>query len=282
MNTNHINKANSLLSLSKLLSLAVIVFSIGFSSCVSKKKMVYLQSQDQEQQDTVFKYDRPDYKLQANDILAINIVSLEEKANEIFNAASKASASGSANVGLQNGGDIYYMTGYTIDDSGFVELPIVGEVYVKGKTLEEAKAAIDAKVKKYFSLYYLNVKLGGLRYTALGEFNAPGKYTIMQNQATILDAIANAGDLNMVASRKDVKIIRQYPDGTRIHTVNLLDRNLINTPYYFIQPNDVIYVEPLKAKSWGVGVTGAQSLTLTLSIVSTTLILITTILALTR
>ncbi|UTW67133.1 polysaccharide biosynthesis/export family protein [bacterium SCSIO 12643] len=242
-----------------------------FASCVPKKKMVYLQSENNEG-DSVFLYERVDYKLQVNDIVDVKIVSLDEKVNKLFNSNNVSVASSAAQTA--NLGDLYYITGYSIDDSGYVSLPIIGKVNILDKTLEEAKREVDLHVRKYFSKYYLVLKLGGIRFSALGEFKRPGKYTILQNQATIFEAIALAGDLDMVASRSDVKIIRQYPEGTKIHKINLLDRNLIHTPYYFIQPNDVIYVEPLPAKSWGVGTNAAQSTALILSLISSTLLII--------
>ena len=93
------------------------------------------------------------------------------------------------------GGDLYYMTGYTVDEEGEVELPYLGSVKVQGLTLEEAKEAVDAQVATLFKNYYLQVKLGGIRYSALGEFRSPGKKVILQNQATIFEAIAASGDL---------------------------------------------------------------------------------------
>ncbi len=245
-------------------------FTMMFSSCIHKKKMVYAQTASTNL-DTLFNYQRTDYKLQVNDIIDVKIVSLDEDVNKLFNSNAAASSAAAQTANL---GDLYYITGYNIDDSGNVDLPIIGEVNVLNKTLREAKDVIDKHVLKYFSKYYLVVKLGGIRFSALGEFNRPGKYTILQNQATIFEALALAGDLNMVASRGDIKIIRQYPEGTRIHTLNLLDRNLFHTPYYFIQPNDVIYVEPLKAKSWGVGTNAAQSTVLIMSLISSTLLII--------
>ncbi|MFT5878518.1 MAG: polysaccharide export outer membrane protein [Salibacteraceae bacterium] len=240
------------------------------SSCVPKKKMVYLQSEENNQ-DSVFLYERVEYKLQVNDIIDVKIVSLDEDVNKLFNSNSAASSNAAQTANL---GDLYYITGYNIDDSGYVYLPIIGKVNILNKTLSEASKEIDKHVFKYFSKYYLVVKLGGIRFSCLGEFNRPGKFTILQNQATIFEAIALAGDLAMVASRHDVKIIRQYPEGTKIHTINLLDKNLIHTPYYFIQPNDVIYVEPLPQKSWGVGVNAAQSVALIMSLISSTLLII--------
>ena len=240
--------------------------------------MVYLQSEEGQNADSLFQYQRTSYKLQKGDILSIDVVSIEKEANEIFSMAKGQNF----NQNVQNGGDLYYMSGYSINDSGFVNIPIIGGIKVEGLTLEQARKTIDASVQKFFSLYFLSVKLGGLRYTALGEFERPGKYVILQNQATIFEAIAMAGDLAMVASRSDVKIIRQYPDGTRIHEVNLLDQSIIQSPYYFIQPNDIIYVEPLPAKSWGIGVSGAQTATLVLSIVTSALLLYTTIVTINR
>ena len=247
------------------------VIGIAFTSCVPKKKMVYLQSEN-DSPDSVFLYERIDYKLQVNDIIDVKIVSLDDEVNKVFNSSTGGNMSQVAQTA--NLGDLYYITGYNIDDSGNVYLPIVGAVNVVNKTLKEAQNAIEKKVDRYFSKYFLAVKLGGIRFSALGEFKRPGKYTILQNQATIFEAVALAGDLLMVASRHDVKIIRQYPEGTKIHTINLLDKGLIHTPYYFIQPNDVIYVEPLKAKSWGVGVNAAQSTALIMSLISSTLLII--------
>ncbi len=255
-----------------LLALLTVVF---VTSCVPRRKMVYLQAAEDQVNDTskVYGYQKTDYRLQENDIIDVKIVSLVPEVNEMFNGSTTQSQQ-AAQAGVQSGGDLYYMTGYSINGEGVINLPVVGAVQVEGMTIAEAKLSIDKKVQQYFSKYYLTVKLGGLRYSALGEFNRPGKYVILQNQATIFEAIANAGDLNMVASRDDIKLIRQYPDGTRIHEINLLDQSIVSSPYYFIQPNDVIYVEPLKQKSYGLGVTGAQTLTTVISVVSTSLALI--------
>lgn len=249
----------------------LVMLLAGMTACVPKKDMVYLQAAEGAQ-DSVFVYERIPYKLQSNDIIDVRIVSLDEEVNKLFNFNTGNNINQAAQTA--NLGDMYYATGYSLDLNGEVDLPIIGKVPVSGLTLEEAHAKIDTYVQKYFSKYYLVVKLGGVRFSAIGEFARPGKYTILQNQATIFDAISTAGDLLMTASRSDVKVIRQYPDGTRIHTVNLLDRNVINTPYYFVQPGDMIYVEPLKAKSWGVGTNAAQSATLLLSIISSTLLII--------
>ena len=104
----------------------------------------------------------------------------------------------------------------------------------------------------------------------------------MQNQVTIFEAIALGGDLNRVANREEICLIRQHPNGTKIHSINLLDESVVGSPYYFIQPNDVLYAKPLPQRSWGIGVTGAQTLNTIVSTLSTSAALILSIISLSR
>lgn len=256
-------------------SLTIITAFVVFTtSCVPVKKMIYLQSDD-DITEKVFKYQKEEYRLQVNDIIDVQIRSMNEGANKLFSIGLQGQQAMQA--GLQSGGDLYYMTGFTVNSKGALVLPYIGEIIVIGKTLEEAKLAIDLKVAQYFKSYYLQVKLGGIRFATLGEFNRSGKQVILQNQATIYEAIASAGDLTPLAKRDEIRLIRQYPDGTKIHTINLLDQSIIGSPYYFIQPNDVIYAEPLPQKAYGFGVTGAQSITTLVSALSSALALYLTI-----
>ena len=122
--------------------------------------------------------------------------------------------------------------------------------------------------------YFVRVRLGGVRFSALGEFNRSGKYTILQNRVTILEAIAFAGDLNRVAKRDEILLVRQYPDGSQIHKINLLDRELLGSEFYFVRPNDMIYALPMKVREIGAGNTLVETLTLvTTSITAIALIL---------
>lgn len=262
-----------------LLLMAALAFWL--SSCVPTEKMIYLQPEEGQPAKEVFTYERQDYKLQVNDILDVKISSLNPDVNLLFNASSLGTMQ-VAQATAQTGGDLFYITGYSISEEGEIDIPFVGKVSVVGLTLNEAHEAVDQKVEDLFNNYHLQVKLGGVRFSALGEFNRPGKHVVMQNQVTIFEAIALGGDLNAVANREDVKLIRQYPDGTRVHRLNLLDQSIVGSPHYFIQPNDVIYVEPLPQRSWGIGVTGAQTLTTIMSTLSTSLALTLSIISLTR
>jgi polysaccharide export outer membrane protein len=249
-----------------------MLISILLASCVGNKKIVYFQeNQTQISDSSVIEYQRNRYKLQINDILDIRITSLDENANKIFNLNQAALMN---QMGIQGGGDVYFMTGYTINDSGMITLPIVGNVKLTGLNLIEAKEKLTQDLKKFFTNFHLQIRLGGLRYSTLGEFKSPGKYVVLQNQLTIFEAIANAHDLTEMANRNSITLVRQYPEGSKIHRINLLDKNIINSPYYFIQPNDLIYAEPLKRRVFGFGTTGLQSVLAITSVATSILLLI--------
>ena len=123
----------------------------------------------------------------------------------------------------------------------------------------------------------VNVKLDGIRYTIFGEVNGPGSQTLQQYEANIIGAIASSGDLTLNANREHVQIIRQYPDGVRIHEVDVTDRKLLTSSFYFLQPNDIIYVPPLKIRELGTGETGLQTFSSIVGIISGTALIISII-----
>lgn len=223
-----------------------------------------------------YKFD--DYLLQQFDIVDINIKVTSEDLNLIFNASTMMSQNMSASVGgSQTGGDAFFMNGYTIDEEGMIELPLIGEVNLLGLTTKQAQEKIENEVSKYVKddEFFTRVRLGGIRFSALGEFNAPGKLTVLQNRVSIFEAIAAANDLNVLAKRDELVIVRQYPDGSQVHRVNLNDKNLLASDFYFIRPNDVLYAEPLKVRELGGGVNFLQSLTLLTSTVTAIALIIT-------
>lgn len=258
----------------------LLLFVMCFTSCVPVERMIYLQP-DGDRSAEVFEYDKQEYQLQMNDILDVKISSLNPEVNALFNASTLGTMQ-LAQATAQTGGDLFYITGYSIDQDGNIDIPFVGKVHVLGLTLSDARSSVDMKVSELFTNYHLQVKLGGVRFSALGEFNRPGKHVVMQNQVTIFEAIALGGDLNLVANREEICLIRQHPNGTKIHSINLLDESVVGSPYYFIQPNDVLYAKPLPQRSWGIGITGAQTLNTIVSTLSTSAALILSIISLSR
>lgn len=214
-------------------------------------------------------YSRSIYRIQINDILSISVRTLNENQMPFFNGngANLQGGQGSA-MGV---GDIFYLNGYTVNDSGQVELPMMGKIKVVELTLEEAKQQIENGLEQYFNNYFVVVKFGGIRFSVLGEVNNPGKYLILQEQLNIFEALANSGDLTAIANRLEVQIVRQFPGGPQIYSVDLTDRNILYSPYYFVQPNDIIYVKPLKIRALGIGTTGFSTLQSILTVLSTVL-----------
>jgi polysaccharide export outer membrane protein len=245
------------------------VIALLFSSCIPNERLIYLQNQEGKNaipEDKIITHDIPDYRLQYNDIIEVKIQTTEDLLKNGFNLEGNQLQNQAAFQMAQNGGDLYYMTGFTIDRDGNIRLPVIGAVQVRDKTLEEARLMIEEKLRNFVtSELYVRVKLGGIRFSALGEFRRPGKYVMIQERATILEAIAQAGDLTTIARRNKVLLIRQYPEGTKLHNIDLTDRSLVTSPYYFIQPNDQLYAEPLKVREVGAGENAAQSLSLLIS-----------------
>lgn len=255
-------------------ALAKTLFSLilisTFSSCISNEKIIYLQNPKDNPEFANGKMITPpttDYRLQYNDIIDVNVTTIDQLLQNGFSLSNDMQAQ---NMGMQmgqGGGDIYYMTGYSVDSKGEIDLPFLGKVKVEDLTLEEVKTKVEVLLKEYIkSEYFVRVKLGGIRYSALGEFRKPGKYVILQDRMTIFEAIANAGDLTTIAKRDKVILIRQYPEGTKIFDVNLNDRNILSSDFYYIKPNDQIYAEPLKVREIGAGENAAQTIALFVSL----------------
>lgn len=243
-------------------SLVLLPALLLFASCIPNKKVVYFQDKGQViLNDSLFKAPREEYRLLVGDIINVSVKSLDPALSEIFNMATQAGNQPNLNMsqGMTNGSDIFYLSGYPVNVQGYVELPVIGAVSAEGKTLEEVSFEIKKLIEIYIKDPFIEVKLGGIRFTALGEFANPGRYGILQSDVTIYEAVANAGDLTVVADRRHAILIRQYPDGERIHQIDLTQRDLIKTPFYYIQPNDLLYLPPLKVRALGTGQTGAQT-----------------------
>jgi polysaccharide export outer membrane protein len=248
--------------ITKKLYFVFLLLALAFTSCVPNKKIVYLQDVN-ERADTLYPVQLNNYLLQKGDIIGID-VKLASDNPILQNMFQQATANAAA--AIQGGGDFYYLTGFVLDDSGYVNVPVIGKVKLDGKNIFEANATVQKVFNEYLNNVYINVRFGGLRFSVLGEVRGPGKFLVLQNRMTIFEAIATAGDLTELAKRDAITIMRQYPEGTRIHKVNLLDENIISSPFYYIQPNDVIYAEPLKIRSLGTGTNGMQSLQAILTI----------------
>lgn len=245
-------------------TLLLLFLVLVISSCIPKKDLVYFQGEPSK---NVSQIANEPYKLQVNDILDIRIKGDDEKLVTMFSQQS----SNATRVGNQFDEQTLYFTSYSIDKDGNIRMPYLGEINVLGYTEKEVREKIENELSKYFkdsAGIFVTVKLAGIRFTVIGEVQQTGTYVLYQNQVSVIEALANAGDIEVTGNRKNVKVYRKNKEGTKAFTLNLLNVETFNSPSYYIQSNDVIYVEPLKQKSWGTGTTGLQTLTTIVSIVS--------------
>ncbi|MDY2587180.1 polysaccharide biosynthesis/export family protein [Winogradskyella aquimaris] len=231
------------------------------SSCIPHKDTVYLQNKEDALNDTI-PYDLSEvqkpYRIQIDDILNIRIKVLDQDNVQIFNPIGDGNLNASS-------AERAYFDGFTVDIHGNIRIPTLGRFNVLGYTAPEIEKLIEDKLLeeqfKETANIFVTVKLAGLRYTATGEIANPGTITLYKERVNIFEAIANAGEIPTTGNKKDVLIIRQYPQGQKIHHLDLTDINVMKSPYYYIQPNDMIYIKPLKQKSLGTGETAVSSLT---------------------
>jgi polysaccharide biosynthesis/export protein len=255
--------------------LCVLIFS-----CVPNKRIVYMQdlpaSARVAEPGRLSGYEIEEYYLQNNDVLDVSIKTTSPELNEVFQAGAVDWRMMGGGGGMMAGGDIFFLQGYTVDDDGFVDLPLLGELKFVGLTIKQAKELVEENLQKYIGPddYFVRVRLGGIRYSALGEFNRPGKFTILQNRVTIFEAIANAGDMTPLAKREQVHLVRQYPEGSKTYKINLNNSELMSSEFYFLRPNDMIYAEPLKARELGTGVTFIETFSLAVSTLSAVLLVL--------
>ena len=260
--------------MNKALLLFFMISSAFLTSCVPSKDLIYLQkSENPDSNGSIAPVMSKPYRVQTNDILSIKIKASDEKLVAIFNVAE--------NENRAPTDQSLYFEGYSVDDHGNIRFPILGDVNVMGYTLEEIRMKLEKQLlDDYFNKaanIFVTVKLAGLRYTVNGEIANPGTKILFQEKVNVMEAIANSGDITIVGNRKEVTIVRQYPHGTEMHTLDLTSADVMNSPYYYIQPNDYIYIKPLKQKSWGTGTTGIQSistLVTLISLVTTTIVLL--------
>lgn len=256
--------------------LFLVLLSLIFS-CIPNKKLIYFQGNPQENRD-FYKIRNSPYRLQRGDNIIINVKSDNIDLVDIFlksNSSSQLpllSSPSSPNKELV----------YSIDKEGFIRMPILGEINVLGLTIKEVRSKIEEKLHPYFKeddIYFVTVRLDGIKYTVIGEINEPGPKVVYQNQLSILDAISNSGDIPITGNKKNVEVLRITPEGIKKISIDLTSINAINSEIFYIKNNDYINILPLKNKTLGT-TNGLSSLSNIISIIS--LMVTTTVFILSR
>ena len=226
-----------------------VLFAALFASCVPQKKMLYLKDAQMATENVSMEYVNErtvDYKLQPGDNLYIRFINMidERSAASLMGDNSTRSSYMSSDASI-------YLQSYTLDEDGCIELPLTGKIEVKNLTVDQAKDKMQKELDKYINQTTIIVKLSNFNLTVLGEVSRPGMYKVYQSEINLFEAISMAGNMTNFAKNDEVKIIRQTDRGSEIIIVDMGQADILSSPYYYLKPNDIIYVEPLKIKQWG-------------------------------
>ena len=230
-----------------ILPIVLLAVAMVLGSCGSTKNVAYFKNSDSiDLSASRMLYDA---RIMPKDQLTITVSTTDDQAAVPFNLTvptpyTANQRSSYSQAMLQN---------YLVDNEGNIDFPIIGTVHLGGLTKSEAEQLIQTKIKPYMSATenpIVTVRMSSYSISVLGEVTRPGSYQVSREKITILEALAQAGDLTIYGVRNRVKLIREDASGQKaIHVLNLNDAGIINSPYYYLQQNDVVYVEPNKVKA---------------------------------
>ena len=229
--------------MNRLQTLILLLFIAGtISSCDSYKKLTYLQNIPETGDDSLLVKNKQPYKLQPGDILYIRVITQNEEINQIFNPLMGGQG---GNQNMRQGGQSLYYNGYSVNDEGYIEMPILDSIHVNNLTLETAKNKIKKRAYQYLKEPQIIVKLNTIRFTLMGEVNQSGVQQVYDEQINIMEALAYGGGISYNGDRENVLLIRPTGEGSRTYRIDVTKSGLITSEQYYIQPNDILYVPPL-------------------------------------
>lgn len=185
-------------------------------------------------------------KIKPDDVLEIIVSSLNPEANSLFNMGTMPNvANANANAGSYSATN---QMGYLVDHEGYIEYPVLGRIQLGGLTKEEAKQVLQEKISAFLKDPIINIRFQNYRITVIGEVNRPSTFIMPSEKTSVLTALGMAGDMTNYGKRDNVLIIREE-DGIRTMTrINLNEKDVLNSPYFYLQQNDIVYVEPVKSR----------------------------------
>jgi len=223
----------------------ISLVSLVFSSCIPQKKMLYLQVEKGADSLVDFKNEKKiEYRIQPGDNLYIRVVTPDEKSTFLLNPLSVG-----ASQNINNDASVY-LNSYSVSEEGMLDFPMVGKILVKNLNIEQITKKIELNLDTLLINYVVIVKLVNFNITMLGEVHNPGQYKIYQDNINIFEAISMARDLTDFANRHKIALIRQTKTGSEIVYIDMTDQSLLLSEYYYLKPNDILYVQPFKGKQF--------------------------------
>ncbi|WP_413666306.1 polysaccharide biosynthesis/export family protein [Mucilaginibacter sp. Mucisp86] len=265
--------------LNSLVFLSIFLISAGLFSCSSSKKIKYFQDiPDSGQMKSLARAEYQEPTIQVDDIITILIQTVDPQATAMINLGNIPVPGTASAVGSASSLNQPVVAGYLVHKDGFVEVPVLGRIKLLGYTTSEAKDVVLKEAVKYYKDPTVIVRYANFKFSVTGEVAKPGVYITPNEKVSILDAISLAGDLTIFGKRDNVLLIRENLDGSRTpYRINLQKSDIISSPVFYLRQNDVIYVEPSKAKAAATDVAQARTFTIVGAALSVLIVLLTRI-----
>ena len=260
----------------KLLFFLLIISLV--TSCKPKQNMIYMSNNNFQQEVSQARYEG--LRIQEGDMLEIIVTALDDLAVKPFNRTTmqrtgeEGNAGGNARLGDNQ---------YQVTSDGYISFPVLGNVYCKGMTKQQLKTELDSRLKQYLTDPVVTVRHLNFNISILGDVGSPGQKTSSTERLNIFQALALAGDMRDSANRTNVKLIRYSEESGKdiTYTLDLSEASIVNSPYYYLQQNDILYVEPDKNKQIAANTTNPNR-GLFLQLMGVVLGLVTFVIALAR
>ena len=253
----------------QFLSLIGIIF---FTSC-SVRNLAYLSDLNEQDAYQEKIANTTESKIQPDDLLSVSVVSLSPESNDLFNRGEMPVVGIVSNFSATNASSTIYKEGYLVDKEGFIDFPVLGRVKIGGLSKTEAKAMLTTQLENYLKEPIVNIRYLNFKITVVGEVSKPSTFIIPSEKISILEALGMAGDMTHFGKRENVLLIREVEGVRTVTRLNLNNKEILNSPYYYLQQNDIVYVEPDRIKA-----VQASTNTRNLSILSAALSLATFVL----
>lgn len=226
-----------------------LILLLTMFSCKPKENMVYMEKEKNIAESKINQAVFYGAHIQSGDVLDIKVTAFDENAVRPFNLYSMNNSSSQGQMNAQTAQ--FAPQGYLVDNEGFIYFPVIGKLYIKGMTLAQLRADLEKRLLTYLAEPLVSIKQLNFNVTVLGEVKNPGQHTSASDKITILQALGLAGDMTDFGNRTNVKLIREEEGVSKTYVIDFTDKNITSSPYYYMQQNDVLYVEPdmIKKKS---------------------------------
>ncbi len=225
------------------LFLPAIGLVLALGACVGRKNINYLNDPSLTPgASKLFENQKFEYRIQVNDVMSIRVLGLDDATYRYFNVQSQNGGATITDAGL-------FVDGFSVDKNGQIQLPQVGKLKIQGLTVGEAQDLVQRKINEYFTTATVILKMVNWRVSVLGNVSRPGAFMVYNNQITILDALAMAGGPNEFADKSHITLMRQSDRGVQALYVDMSNTEVLRSEYYYLLPNDVVYVPAMRARS---------------------------------